>query len=273
MGQSQTEEFVAFADRLADISRKMLRRAAAQAPEVSIKADASYVTETDRQVEQRLREVISETYPTHGILGEEWGSERLDSEFVWVLDPIDGTAAFIAGIPVHGTLIALTQNGAPYIGVIDHPMTRERLAGAVGSGAKRNGSPIRTRPCTELSGALMTCSNPDFMSPEERARFCRLRGTVQYTQYGGSCYAYGVLAVGRTDLAVDCGLEPVDIMAPAAIIIAAGGAVSDWDGAPINIAWKGHVAAAGDRTALDLALHMLTDTPGLSSSDKKGVLT
>ena len=239
-------ELLAFAEALADESRAMLRQAARAALSIDIKADASFVTAADRAVETRLRERIEASYPDHGILGEEHGSRDLDAEFVWVIDPIDGTAAFIAGIPVYGTLIGLAREGLPWLGVIDHPVTDERLTGVAGRFARHNGSPIRCRPNAALDSAFMTSSNPRFLTEAELAATRRLDRSVRFTQYGGSCYAYGCLARGRTDLAVDGGLDTFDIFAPVAIIQGAGGMATDWAGAPISLAWRGQVLAAGD---------------------------
>lgn len=247
---------LAFSERLADISRAMLRAAAKDAPRVDLKQDASFVTATDRAVEARLREEIHAAFPDHGILGEEHGSERLDAEFVWVLDPIDGTAAWIAGIPVYGTLIGTARGGRPFTGVIDLPATAERLTGIAGRGAWHDGVPIRCRKGTALADAYMTSSNPRFVPEPDRAPFARLDGAVRFTQYGGSCYAYACLARGRTDLAVDAGFDTYDLFAPAAIVEGAGGVVTDWTGVPIDLNWHGRVVSAGDaglhRQALDL---------------------
>lgn len=239
-------DLAAFAERLADASRQILGPAAAELPEVEIKADASPVTETDRAIEARLRDMIGEGFPAHGVLGEEFGSERLDAEFVWVLDPIDGTAPFIAGIPVYGTLIGLAQRGKPLLGIIDHPATDDRWVGMAGQATTRNGQPVRTRRCPDIATAFTTNSNPDFLSPDERARFERVRSRVRCTQYGGSCYAYGLLAAGRTDLALDAGLDIFDILAIVPVIEGAGGLITDWAGDPIEIGWQGRVIAAGD---------------------------
>ena len=239
------QELAAFAERLADASRQILGPAGAEPPQVEIKADASPVTEIDRAIETRLRDMIGERFPAHGVLGEEYGSERLDAEFVWVLDPIDGTAPFIAGIPVYGTLIGLAHRGKPLLGVIDHPATDDRWVGVAGQATTRNGQPVRTRPCTDLATAFTTNSNPDFLSADERARFERLRSRVRYTQYGGSCYAYGLLASGRTDLALDAGLDIFDILAVVPVIEGAGGVITDWAGEPIELGWQGRVLAAG----------------------------
>ena len=243
-----TTSMVRFATALADESRAILSSVLGTLPDISIKSDQSFVTETDRLVEMRLREIIDREFPEHGVLGEELGSRDLDADYVWVLDPIDGTAAFVAGIPVFGTLIGLARNKRPWIGVIDHPMTAERWVGVADECATHNGQAIRTRPCPKLDSALMTNSNPDFFHCSERKTFEKLRSKVHYTQYGGSCYAYGVLASGRTDLAVDGGLDPFDIFACAAVIEGAGGIVTDWQGRGIQLSWKGQVIAAGDRS-------------------------
>jgi len=254
------DQFLIFAEKLADASREMLLTAANHSPEISIKSDNSYVTDTDKSVEAKLREMISETYPRHGIMGEEFENTDVDAEFVWVLDPIDGTAAFIAGIPVYGTLIGLAWNGEPYVGVMDHPVTADRWTGVAGRFAKRNGAPVVVKSCDGLKNAFVTCSNIDFMTASEQARFAKLRAVVPYVQYGGSCFAYGVLASGRTDMAVDCGFGTYDVFANAAVILGAGGFITDWDGKKIDTRWSGQVIAAGDRGCLDAAIRILASS-------------
>lgn len=250
-------DFLAFAHKLADASGDMLRKAALAPPVVDLKSDASYVTETDKAIEQRLRGMIATAYPDHGIFGEEFASLNLDAEFVWVLDPIDGTAPFIAGIPVFGSLIGLAHRGRPFVGIIDHPITNDRWCGVAGVMAQRNGKAIRTRSCPEIGRALGTCSSPDFMTEAELERFTRLRRRIQYVQYGGSCFSYGVLASGRTDLAIDAGLDSFDVIASIAVIEGAGGSVSDWEGNPITTGWKGQIIAAGDDACRLKAIEIL----------------
>lgn len=251
------DTLLSFSETLADASRAMLRAAAADAPRIDLKADASFVTETDRGVEARLREMIHARFPDHGIMGEEHGSERLNAEFVWVLDPIDGTAAWVAGIPVYGTLISVAHGGRPLTGVIDFPATSERLTGIAGIGAWHDGTPIRCRKGVPLADAYMTSSNPRFVPAADRAAFARLDQAVRFTQYGGSCYAYACLARGRTDLAVDAGFDAYDLFAPTAIIEGAGGIVTDWAGKPLDLSWFGQVLAAGDARLHDHALQLL----------------
>ncbi len=249
---------MAFAEKLADTSREMLLVAANQSINIDMKADASFVTDTDKAIEKRMREMIIRAFPNHGIMGEEFTNTDLDAEFVWVLDPIDGTAPFIAGIPVYGTLIGLAWKGKPFVGVMDHPATSDRWTGVTDKFAKRNGQPVMVKSCTALSKAFVTCSSPDFMSRSELARFDNLRKQVPYVQYGGSCFAYGMLASGRTDIAIDCGYEPFDVFANAAVISGAGGHMSDWNGQDITLNWSGQVIAAGDKSCLNWALDALT---------------
>jgi inositol-phosphate phosphatase/L-galactose 1-phosphate phosphatase/histidinol-phosphatase len=250
-------DYLKFAERLADQSREMLLAVKDAAPEVDIKSDASFVTTTDKAVETALRTMIQEAYPEHGILGEEFENINIDAEFVWVLDPIDGTAAFVASIPVYGTLIGLAWKGRPYVGVIDHPVTADRWVGVSGRMAEHNGVPIRVRQRASIETAYATCSNADFMTEDELARFTVLRKRAQYVQYGGSCYSYGVLASGRTDLAIDSGLDPFDVYASAAVIEGAGGFMTDWNGDTISFDMAGHVVAAGDKARLEDAINIL----------------
>jgi inositol-phosphate phosphatase/L-galactose 1-phosphate phosphatase/histidinol-phosphatase len=256
------ETLLAFSEKIAGSSRAMLVAATQDAPRIDLKEDASFVTATDRAVEARLREEIRAAFPDHGIMGEEYGSEQLDAEFVWVLDPIDGTAAWIAGIPVYGTLISVAQGGRPLVGVIDLPATAERLTGIVGRGAWHDGKPIRCRKGTALADAYMTSSNPRFVPEADRAPFARLDDAVRFTQYGGSCYSYACLARGRTDLAVDAGFDAYDLFAPTAIIEGAGGVVTDWQGTPLDLRWRGRVIAAGDRALHEHALEILAGRDG-----------
>lgn len=254
---ARTRELLAFAERLADEARKLLAAAALDAVRPDVKADNSYVTATDRLIESRLRELIADAHPGHGVLGEEFGADGLGADHVWVLDPLDGTAPFVAGIPVYGTLIGLARHGSPWIGVMDYPATGDRWTGLDGVLARRNGTPVRTRPCPDLSAALVTCSNPDFFSAPDRARLARVRGRVQYTLYGASSYAFGLLAAGRTDLAVDSGLKPYDVFAPAAVISGAGGRITQWSGAPLDLTTAGSFLSTADPTRHQEVLDLL----------------
>jgi len=254
-----SDDLIAFAESLADEARAILDAANASPTDIQYKADDSPVTDLDRRIEARLRALIDDRYPQHGILGEELGNRDLDAEMVWVLDPIDGTAPFIAGIPVYGTLIGLARRGRPFIGVIDHPATDDRWVGVAGSYARHNGNAVHTRRCERLADAFVTNSNPDFFSSDEMSAFTGLKSRVRYMQYGGSCYAYAMLASGRTDIGLDANFDPFDVFAPAAVIEGAGGIVSDWSGKGIDLQWQGRILAAGDPQMHAQALSALNE--------------
>ena len=250
------DEWLAFAHELADAARAILGPAARQRPDIEIKADRSFVTALDARIEAHLRERIDARYPSHGILGEEQAPRQMDSDLVWVLDPIDGTAPFVAGIPVFGTLIALAREGVPVIGVMDLPVTAQRWVGVEGRATRLDGTAIRTRACPALAGAILTTSNPDFYQPHERAPLAALRERTAWRIYGGCCMSYGLLAQGRTDLAIDTGLKTWDYAPFKPIIEGAGGIITDWQGRPIDLRTGAQILAAGDvqRHAEALAL-------------------
>ena len=253
------DEHIDFMITLADMSRKVMAKRLAQPPDIEIKPDSSYVTDTDKAIERALRAMIKKAYPAHGILGEEYGQENAGAEHVWALDPIDGTAAFVAGLPVFGTLIALLHRGVPVIGVIDHLVTKDRWIGAAGKPTTRNGSTVRTRKCPGLARAMLSASNPDFFQAGEKPRFERLRAATQWRIYGGSCYSYGLLASGRTDIAIDTGLTIHDYAPYVPILEGAGGIITDWSGAPVTVRTGRQILAAGDPARHAEALCLIAD--------------
>ncbi|MBM3619283.1 MAG: inositol monophosphatase family protein [Alphaproteobacteria bacterium] len=240
------DEWIAFAVELADTAHAMLAPAGRVRPDAETKPDRSFVTRFDLEIEARLRVLIADRYPSHGILGEEGGPTAIDAELVWVLDPIDGTAPFIAGSPVYGTLIALTHNGAPIIGVIDQAATPDRWIGARGRTTRHTDGPCRARACDALSRAILTSSNPDFFSDRERPALDALRTATAWRIYGTACMAYGLLASGRTDLAIDTGFQVYDFAPFVPIVEGAGGAITDWEGRPLTLTSGPRVLAAGD---------------------------
>jgi histidinol phosphatase-like enzyme (inositol monophosphatase family) len=256
----ELERLTHFAERLADASREILLPAAALRPDAQVKDDSSPVTAVDEAIEDRLRDMIAREYPDHGIVGEERGAARTESDHVWVLDPIDGTLAFLAGIPVFGTLIALIRGGAPAIGVIDLPATGARWVGCQGKPTTHNGVAVRTHACAELSTALLSTSNPDFYGAAEFEAFERLKSAVRWTVYGGSCLAYAQVASGRIDLGIDTALDPVDYCALVPVIRGAGGTITDWQGADLGLHSGKQVLAAGDPHAHAHALEVLAQT-------------
>lgn len=258
MASAPYREFEALAHRLADRAGEIQRRYFRSPVSVETKADDSPVTIADREAEAAMRELIAAAYPEHGILGEEHGRERLDAEFVWVLDPIDGTKSFITGRPLFGTLIALAHRGRPVLGVIDQSILYERWVGVTGEGAVHNGRPIRVRPCPGLEDAVLFATSPRlFKAGAETAAFERVAERVRLPMFGGDCYAYGLLAMGFADLVIEAGLQTYDFMALVPVIEGAGGSITDWHGRPIDLASSGQVVAGGDARVQRAARELL----------------
>ena len=217
------------------------------------------VTEADRNAEAAIRQAIGETYPAHGIVGEEFGAERADAEYCWIIDPIDGTRAFIMGQPLWGTLIGLTASGAPLIGVLDQPYTKERFwSGQTQSFFAKDGEmrSINVRACAALEDATLASTSPDMFEGEDLAHFEALSGQVKLRRFGGDCYNYGLLAMGQIDLVVEAGLMPFDILPLVPIVERAGGVVSTWDGGDPR--YGGRIIAAGDKALHKRALEILS---------------
>ena len=180
-----------------------------------------------------MRTLIKRNFPEHGVIGEEFGNERADAEYVWVLDPIDGTKSFISGMPAWGTLIALTRNGEPVFGMMHQPFIRERFTGDGGAARYRGPAgerELRVRPCASLSDAVLFTTSPLLMNAADRAAFARVESAVRLSRYGGDCYAYCMLAAGHVDLVIETGLKPHDIVALIPIIEGAGGIITNWEG-------------------------------------------
>ena len=253
------DQHVAFAVEMADVARTVLRENDMARVDVSVKPDRSLVTAMDILIEDRLREMISARYPAHGIIGEERDWVRPGSDYVWVLDPIDGTTAFIAGMPVYGTLIALAVDGVPRLGIIDIPAIDSRWVGAIGRQTTRNGTPIKVRSCPTIAQAIMTNSNQDYFALAERPALDRLRAVTSARVYGGASLNYGLLADGRTDLAIDGGQKVFDFAPFRPIVEGAGGIVTDWAGAQLTLESSGQLLGAGDAKVHRQALDLITD--------------
>jgi histidinol-phosphatase len=251
------KELAAFAEELADAARAILQAAGPAAGAYEIKPDGSPVTPFDRQVEAALRERIAARYPGHGVLGEEHGAEALDAEFVWVIDPIDGTKQFISGLPVYSTLIGLTVGGRPALGVMEFPATGERLVGGPDLGVTLNGDAVACRPCTMLGDALFASHTPTRDKADERAAVDRLYRACRFAVWGGGSYVYALVAQGRLDIAAYRGLDVYDYAAAVPIIEAAGGHCIDWAGGPLGLASGSRVLMLGDPRLAGPALAQL----------------
>ncbi len=248
---------------LADRSGAVIRPQFRKSITVANKAGANAfdpVTKADQGAERAIARMIRERVPSHGIVGEEFGTERSDSPFQWVIDPIDGTRSFITGTPMWGTLIGLLHEGAPVLGMMDQPFTRERFWSAEKAAYMRDASgkprKLRARACPQVSDALMMTTSPDlFEQGGEADGFARVKKSVRMTRYGGDCYAYCLLAAGFVDLVVEAGLKSYDVVALIPIVERAGGRVTTWEGKPATSG--GRIVAAGDPALHARALKLL----------------
>ena len=254
-------DFSTFVNELATLSGQAILpffRTALAADDKSHGGAFDPVTEADRAGEAAMRQLIRRTFPTHGIVGEEFGTDGGDAEYVWVLDPIDGTKAFMAGLPVWGTLIGLLRLGAPVYGLMHQPFTAERFLGD-GAGASYRGRQgerkLRVRSCAALSDALISTTSTHMFGPAQLAAYQRVERETRIVRYGCDCYAYCMLAAGHIDLVIEAGLKPYDIVALIPIIEGAGGIVTTWTGE--SAAKGGSVVAAGDRRIHEAALALL----------------
>jgi inositol-phosphate phosphatase/L-galactose 1-phosphate phosphatase/histidinol-phosphatase len=254
-------DFLPFAHTLADAAAGVVRRYYRAPVSVETKADASPVTIADQEAERALRELIRSRFPEHGIDGEEFGAEQRDAEFVWHLDPIDGTKSFITGRPLFGTLIGLSRAGKPLLGVIDQCILNERWVGVAGGATTWNDQVVEVRPCPKLDQAVLYATSPlMFHAGEERAAFARVADAVRYPLFGSDCYAYGLVAMGFADLIVEADLDAHDFMPLVPVIEAAGGIMTDWQGRELTHSSHGQVVAAGDRRVHAQALELLVPT-------------
>jgi inositol-phosphate phosphatase / L-galactose 1-phosphate phosphatase / histidinol-phosphatase len=254
---SELDRFLALASELADAAGAAIRPYFRQPLAIDDKPDLTPVTAADRAAERVMRGIIESRFPKHGIIGEEFGRVREDAELVWVLDPIDGTKSFISGVPLFGTLIALTRGGQPILGVIDQPISRERWVGAAGRPTTLNGAAIRCRECPGLASVTLFATTPDMFHGPDAAAFARVSAVAKLVRFGADCYAYGLLAAGFVDLVLEASLKPYDFCAMIPIVEGAGGVATDWRGAKLGLVSDGRVLVAGDRRTHEAALALL----------------
>jgi inositol-phosphate phosphatase/L-galactose 1-phosphate phosphatase/histidinol-phosphatase len=254
---SEVDAFVILAERLAEAVRPIVMGYFRSGVTIDDKADTTPVTVADREAETAMRRLIADACPDHGILGEEYGADRVDATYVWVLDPIDGTKSFVTGKPLFGTLIALLREGTPIVGVIDMPALGERWIGVDGRPTTFNGRPARVRPCPDLDRAWLYASSPHMFPGADAEAFERLRLRCRAAIYGADCYAYGLLASGTVDLVCEATTKPHDYCALVPVVAGAGGMISDWRGRPLGLESDGRVLAAGDEGAHATAREVL----------------
>jgi myo-inositol-1(or 4)-monophosphatase len=253
-------DFASFVDRLANASGEAILPFFRTALAVENKKAGGFdpVTQADQAGEQAMRTLIRKAFPDHGILGEEYGAERTDAEYVWVLDPIDGTKSFIAGMPAWGTLIGLMRFGEPVFGMMNQPFIRERFSGDGGAAHYRGPAgdrELNVRECASLADALLFTTSPLLMSESDRACFGKVENAVKLSRYGGDCYAYCMLAAGQIDLIIETEIKSYDIVPLIPIIAGAGGIVTTWENAPAQNG--GRIVVAGDARVHAAAMEML----------------
>ncbi|MDD4617116.1 MAG: histidinol phosphate phosphatase [Alphaproteobacteria bacterium] len=239
--------FKPFIDECADETGKIALKYFRTELSIDEKQDASPVTEADRTIEKVLRGMINKKFPAHGIIGEEWGKENETAEFVWVLDPIDGTKAFLTGKPLFGTIIGLLHNGVPAVGCVDQAFTKERWFGVAGEKATHNGKPIKVAKPRNLAASRLYAGLPDKFWGEGFDSFLDLCRAAKYRQYNCDCYAFGLVGMGCADLVVESGLQLYDVAGVVPIVTGGGGFCSDWNLSPIDITFKGEMLAASSR--------------------------
>ncbi|SNB72932.1 histidinol-phosphatase, inositol monophosphatase family [Arboricoccus pini] len=243
---SMIAELQSFAMQLADSAGALALRYFREPLAIESKADLSPVTIADRSIEETIRRMIGERFPEHGILGEEYGADALDQEFVWVIDPIDGTKAFVSGNPLFGTLLGLLHQGRPLLGVIDAPFTHERWHGLPGRTEDNQGRPCRGRQVAQIQEAILYTTSPDSFTSAGRTAFASVAELASLTRYGGDCYAYALVAAGHVDAVIEEGLQPYDFLPLIPVIEGAGGCITDWDGSALSLQSHGRVIAAAN---------------------------
>ena len=261
MTEAEVNRLVAAAGAAADVAGAVQRPLLRAGLGADLKHDASPVTIADRDAEQAMRAVLAELFPDHGILGEEFGLDRPAARLRWVIDPIDGTRAFITGRPVFGTLIGLLDGDTPILGLIDQPVTGERWLGVAGRRTLFRGpfgGRIGTRACPVLDRAELSCTSPE-MFGADLPRWARLSAAARRTSFGGDCYAYGLLALGQIDVIAEADLKVWDWVALAPVIEGAGGRITDWSGGKLSAHGDGRVLAVGDPALLAQAIALLAE--------------
>ena len=268
-------DFAAFVERLAQVSGEVILpffRSSIGAEDKSRGGVFDPVTEADRAAETAMRRLIAQTFPAHGVIGEEYGGDRAQAEYVWVLDPIDGTKSFISGLPTWGTLIGLMHNGQPVYGMMSQPFTRERYFGDGNRARLRTLAPmrgdgppgewatriLRTRSCASLAQATVMTTSPALIKDAaDRAAYLRIEAQARLVRYGADCYAYCALAGGFVDLVIETNLKPHDVVALVPIVEGAGGVMTTWEGE--NAAKGGRILAAGDPRLHETVRRMLLE--------------
>lgn len=257
LSDTSLEAFLPLAHEMADASGAVIAPYFRSPIAVDDKSDNSPVTAADREAESAIRAIIERHRPDDGIIGEEFGNSRTDAEFVWVIDPIDGTRSFITGRPIFGTLIALVRNGSPILGILDQPISGERWSAGPGQTTMLGDRAVRSRACPGLTGAVMATTSPHLFSESQKIRYDAVEAAAKDVVFGGDCYNYGLIAAGHVDLVVESGLKPFDYCALVPIVEKSGGVITHWNGDPVTVDSGETILAAGDPATHAEALRLL----------------
>lgn len=262
MTDSKINEFVTFSHYLADLSADIAKKYFRQNFGEKTKLDDTPVTLADKEIETIIRSEIEKRFPSHGIIGEELTDIKTDADYKWIIDPIDGTASFIIGRPIFGTLICLSYKNKPLIGMINQPIIGERWVGVAKQYSKFNGQNIKSRNCQNIANAVLCTTSSFFFKGKELDIFTNIASKTKYQSqgwviYGGDCYLYGLLALGFIDIIIETGLSNYDYMALIPILEEAGGTISDWEGKNLDLNSNGKILACGDKNLHSQILQLI----------------
>ena len=245
---SNLDELIDFSKHLADESEKIIKKYFRTSLDIDRKEDKSPVTIADKEVELKIREIIKNNFPKHGILGEEFDQTNIESEYIWVIDPIDGTRSFIAGHKDFGTLIALIYKNKPIIGIINCPMHKERWIGIINKETTMNNKVVKTSNTTLINESYF-CTSGLYLEDDHFKKSCdKIINKTKYYRLGGDCYMYGMVASGLIDIVLEDTLKTHDYMALIPVIEGAGGVVTDKYGSPVNINSDGSIVASANKS-------------------------
>ena len=250
-------EYYDFASKLADAAKLITLSYFRSSIKIEAKLDDSPVSIADKKAEGVMRQMIESKYPSHGIIGEEYGGQNVTSEFVWILDPIDGTRSFVTGKPLFGTLICLLHQEQFIVGLIDMPALNERWKSALNMPTMFQENAVTCRPCKKINEAWLYATSPHMFTPEKFVKFEALRKSVYNTKYGADCHAYGLVASGWADLVCESSLKIYDFAALVPIIKGANGVITDWKGLPLSLESDGSILASGSQEIHEEALTIL----------------
>ncbi len=252
------DKYLKFANNFADESRKILKKKFEENFSIEIKNDGSMVTEVDKEIESLFLKKLEKEFPDHGVVGEEYGKKNLDSNFLWVIDPLDGTHSFISGKPLFGTLLCLIIDNTPSLGIIDIPILEERW-----SGLKRHGVEKNNKNCLinsddkNLNECILSSTSLLMFDQKHSDVIKKIYENVKFPVFGTDCYAYGLLISNKIDMIIEANLKPWDFLAQTALIEEAGGIITDWSGNPLSIHSDGKVIAAKSQKAYHQAISYL----------------